>query len=65
VQPVSARPHALVRQTTRFFQDVVIFPLLFRALFGENLEQLSAQINPHVTRSVVFFLAACRHGGFN
>ena len=55
----------LLTTTTRFFQDVVIFPLLFRALFGENLEQLSAQINPHVTRSVAFFLAACRHGGFN
>ena len=55
----------LLTITTRFFQDVVLFPLLFRALFGENLEQLSAQINPHVTRSVAFFLAACRHGGFN
>ena len=55
----------LLTTTTRFFQDVVLFPLLFRALFGENLEQLSAQINPHVTRSVAFFLAACRHGGFN
>ena len=53
----------LLTTTTRFFQDVVIFPLLFRALFGENLEQLSAQINPHVTRSVAFFVAACRHGG--
>jgi AcrR family transcriptional regulator len=49
--------------TTRFFQDVVLFPMLFRALFGEKLEQLGAEIRPHVARSVAFFLAACRHGG--
>jgi AcrR family transcriptional regulator len=49
--------------TTRFFQDVVLFPLMLRALFGEKLEQLCAEIKPHVTRSVAFFLAACRHGG--
>ena len=49
--------------TTRFFQDVVFFPLVLRALFGEKLEQLCAEIKPHVTRSVTFFLAACRHGG--
>jgi AcrR family transcriptional regulator len=51
--------------TTRFFQDVVLFPLVLRALFGEKLKQLSAEIKPHVTRSVAFFLAACRHGGVN
>jgi AcrR family transcriptional regulator len=49
--------------TTRFFQDVVHFPLMVRALFGESLEQLCGEIEPHVTRSVAFFLAACRHGG--
>jgi hypothetical protein len=51
--------------TTRFFQDVVLFPPLFRALFGERHEQLYAEIKPHVIRSVAFFLAACRHGGVN
>jgi AcrR family transcriptional regulator len=51
--------------TTRFFQDVVLFPLMLRALFGEQLEQLCPEIKPHVTRSVAFFLAACRHGGVN
>ena len=51
--------------TTRFFQDVVLFPVLFRALFGEKLEQLSAEIEAHLIRSVAFFLAACRHGGVN
>jgi hypothetical protein len=51
--------------TTRFFQEVVLFPLMLRALFGEKLEKLRAEIKPHVTRSVAFFLAACRHGGVN
>jgi len=46
---------------TRFFQDLVLFPLLLRALFGEKLAPLRAEIGPHVTRSVAFFLAACRH----
>jgi AcrR family transcriptional regulator len=49
--------------TTRLFQDLVLFPLLLRALFGEKLKQLRAEIAPHVARSVAFFLAACRHGG--
>jgi AcrR family transcriptional regulator len=47
--------------TTLFFQDLVLFPLLLRALFGEKLKSLRAEIGPHVTRSVAFFLAACRH----
>jgi hypothetical protein len=51
--------------TTRFFQEVVLFPLMLRALFGEKYEQLYAEIKPHVTRSVAFFLAACRHSGVN
>ena len=49
--------------TTRFFQDLVLLPLITRALFGEKLEALRAEIEPHVTRAVAFFLAACRHGG--
>src|SRR5262245_43595148 len=52
-----------VTTTTRFFQDLVYMPLLLRALFGEKLELLRAEIGPHVTRSVAFFLAACRHDG--
>jgi hypothetical protein len=48
--------------TTRFFQDVVLFPVLFRALFGEKLEHLRAEIEPHARRSVALFLGACRHG---
>jgi hypothetical protein len=31
-----------------------------RALFGENLTVVRAEIEPHVARTVAFFLAACR-----
>jgi AcrR family transcriptional regulator len=47
--------------TTRFFLDLVMLPLLMRALKGEKLKDLRAEIGPHVARSVAFFLAACRH----
>jgi AcrR family transcriptional regulator len=49
--------------TTRFFVDLVFMPLIMQALFGTKLKLLQAQIRPHVTRSVAFFLAACRNGG--
>jgi AcrR family transcriptional regulator len=48
--------------TARFFIDVVVFPLITRALFGDTIESLRAEIEPHVARAVAFFLAACRHG---
>jgi hypothetical protein len=51
--------------TTQFFMDVVFMPMILRALFGEKLDALRAEIGPHVARSVAFFLAACRHGGVN
>jgi AcrR family transcriptional regulator len=47
--------------TTRFFLDLIILPLLMRALLGEKLKTLHAEIAPHVARGVAFFLAACRH----
>jgi AcrR family transcriptional regulator len=49
--------------TAEVFVDLVVLPLLLRALHGEKLKSLCAEIEPHVTRSVGFFLAACRHGG--
>ena len=55
-------PEHVVR-TTQLFQDLVILPLATRALFGEKLKQLRAEIGPHATRSIAIFLAACRHGG--
>src|SRR5580704_6960412 len=51
-----------VTTTTHLFQDLVILPLVIRALFGEKLKQLRAEIGPHATRSIAIFLAACRHG---
>jgi AcrR family transcriptional regulator len=49
--------------TTRFFIDLMFTPLIMRALFGETLTVLEAEIEPHVGRGVAFFLAACRQGG--
>jgi AcrR family transcriptional regulator len=52
-----------VTTTTQLFQDLVILPLVMRALFGERLKQLRAEIEAHATRSVAIFLAACGHVG--
>jgi AcrR family transcriptional regulator len=49
--------------TTKMFVDLVFIPMIMRALFGEKLPSLCAEIGPHVQRSVTFFLAACRHAG--
>ena len=49
--------------TARQFVELIVLPMLMRALFGEDLAALHAEIGPHVARNVAFFLAACRHGG--
>jgi AcrR family transcriptional regulator len=49
--------------TARYFLDLILLPQLMRALSGEPLEALQAEIGPHVSQRVAFFLAACRHGG--
>jgi AcrR family transcriptional regulator len=49
--------------TAQFFMDLIFKPMIMRALFGEKLETLRAQIEAHVASRVTFFLAACRHGG--
>jgi AcrR family transcriptional regulator len=54
---------ARLAATARFFIDLVVWPILVRALFGEKLKDLRAEVEPDVARSVAFFLAACRHGG--
>jgi AcrR family transcriptional regulator len=51
--------------TARQFIEPIVLPMIMRALFGEDLTALRAEIGPHVARTVVFFLAACRHGGVN
>jgi len=59
-QPAFAPQHLLT--TARSFLDLVVLPLLLRALFEQNLEALRPEIGPHVARSLAFFLAACRSG---
>jgi len=45
--------------TAQHFLDLVVLPLVWRALLGENLKSLGADIGPHVSRTVAFFLAGC------
>ena len=52
-------PHRLP-DTARQFLDLVVLRMLVRALFGEDLAALRAEIEPHAARTVAFFLAACR-----
>ncbi|MGA7323211.1 MAG: TetR/AcrR family transcriptional regulator [Rhodomicrobium sp.] len=59
---LAASPHFAPERRTesaRFFLDLILLPLLIRALFGEKLEVLHAEIGPHVEKSVSFFLRAC------
>jgi AcrR family transcriptional regulator len=49
--------------TARNFLDLILPPMLMRALFGERLTALRAEIAPQVARIVAFFLAACRQCG--
>jgi AcrR family transcriptional regulator len=49
--------------TAHLFIELIVLPLLMRALFGEVLAALRAEVAPYVARSVAFFLAACRYGG--
>lgn len=51
-----------VRETARRFLDLVVLPMLMRALYGEDLAALRAEIDPHASRSVAFFFAACGYG---
>ena len=46
-------------ETARRFLDLVVLPMLVKALFGVDLTALRAEIGPHVERTVAFFLAAC------
>jgi AcrR family transcriptional regulator len=53
-------PERLKATAVRFL-NLVVFPMLLRALFGEDLDALHAEIGPHVTESIAFFLAACEN----
>jgi len=48
--------------TARYFIDLILLPHLMRALSGEHLKTLHAEIGPHVSQRVAFFLSACRNG---
>ena len=49
--------------TARQFIELIVLPVMMRALFGEDLAALRDEIEPYVARTVAFFLAACRHRG--
>jgi len=51
--------------TARFFLDLIFAPIVMKALFGEKLEVLRTQIEPHAARSVGIFLAGCCHGALD
>lgn len=46
-------------ETARRFAELVIMPILVRAIFGDGLATLRDEIGPHVREAVAFFLAAC------
>ncbi|WP_367304051.1 TetR/AcrR family transcriptional regulator [Burkholderia multivorans] len=50
-----------IEVTVKFFLDLVVGPLLMRALVGESLKLLRAHIDTHVHNSVAFFLVGCRN----
>jgi hypothetical protein len=49
-------------KTTQFFLDLMVAPLLMRAVFGEDPKSLRAHVRDHVAESVSFCLAAYRNG---
>jgi len=49
--------------TAQVFVDLVVGRLLMRALVGESLKLVRSEVDAHVTRSVAFFMAGCRHSG--
>jgi hypothetical protein len=55
--------HALAPEnlpgTAGRFAELVILPILVRAIFGDDLATLRGEIGPHVREAVAFFLAAC------
>ncbi len=47
----------------RIFSDLILLPMLMRALYGDSLKTLHAESDAHVAQRIAFFLAACRNGG--
>jgi len=42
--------------TARYFIELIVLPMMMRALFGEDLAALRAEIGSHVARTGAFFL---------
>jgi AcrR family transcriptional regulator len=53
-------PDRLKAAAVRFL-NLAVFPMVLRALFGDDLDALNAEIGPHVAESIAFFLTACEH----
>jgi AcrR family transcriptional regulator len=49
----------------RFFAELVLLPMLLRALAQQDLSGLRAEIETHVREHAAFFLAALQNGGLN
>ena len=45
--------------TSRRFTEMIVLPIVMRALFGESADALRAEVGPHLSESLAFFLAAC------
>ena len=58
-RPLPAFAAHRLPETAQRFLNLTVLPLMLRALFGEDLAVLRAEIGPHAARSVAFFLAAC------
>ena len=52
-----------IATTAGYFRDLVVLPIIMRALSGEDLDGLRAEVEPHVRQRTVFFLGMCRHDG--
>lgn len=62
-EPVPAFTPERLPNAARLLLDLILLPLVMRALQGTTLDELRAEIDAHVARSVAFFLAGYLHGG--
>ena len=54
-----------VRAAAPYFLDLIVLPLIMRALSGESLDGLREGIGAYVADRVPFFLAGCCNGGIS
>ncbi|HEY0801082.1 MAG TPA: hypothetical protein VGD54_09570, partial [Steroidobacteraceae bacterium] len=63
-QPVSRRPKGPFGpkrslSTAQIFTDIILLPMLIRALMGAGAKELRSELPGFVRERVSFFLAAC------